>query len=129
MSRVGRRGDGGLTVVEMLVAVTILGIVLLAINALLLNGITQAANSRRLSDAAGLAQRDLETFRDLPYASIPAGTSTKTVTVGTQTYTVTRTVVADDPEPNIKHITVRVTWQLLGAQSYVAETYFADLGK
>lgn len=128
MSNYMRRGEDGFTVVEVLVAVVILGFVLIAVNALLLAGFAQAAVSKRASDAAGVAQQELETLRDLSYANIQA-TPSKTVTVGAYTYTVNRTVTVDDPQPNMKHITVTVTWNLQGARSYVAETVFADFGK
>ncbi len=128
MSDYLRRRDDGFTVVEVLVAIVNLGIVLLAINAVLLTGFTQAAVSKATADAAVVAQQQLETLRDLSYANIQSAPPT-TVTVGAYVYTVNRTVTVNDPLPNIKHITVTVTWNLQGARSYVAETYFSDAGR
>jgi type II secretory pathway pseudopilin PulG len=123
-----RRREEGFTVVEVLVAIVNLGIVLLGINAVLLTGFTQAAVSKSTSDAAAVAQQQLETLRDVSYANIQAAPTT-TVTVGTYAYTVNRTVTVNDPVPNIKHIKVTVTWNLQGTRSYVAETYFSDAGR
>ena len=128
MSDSVRRGENGFTVVEVLVAVVILAFVLTAVNALLVAGVTQAAVSKRATDAAAAAQQELETLRDLSYASILSAPS-KTVTVGTHTYTVNRVVTDNDPQPNMKRITVTVTWNLQGVRSYVAETIYADFGK
>ncbi len=128
MNNYTRREEDGFTVVEVLISMVILGFVLIAVNALLLAGFTQAAVSKRASDAAGVAQQELETLRDLSYANIQAAPS-KTLTVGAYTYTVNRTVIVDDPQPNMKHITITVTWDLQGGRSYVAETVFADFGK
>jgi len=128
MSSYLRRREEGFTVVEVMVAVVNLGIVLLGINAVLLSGFAQAAVSKAASDAAAVAQQQLETLRDVSYANILAAPTT-TVTVGSYTYTVNRTVTVNDPVPNIKHITVTVTWNLQGARSYVAETYFSDAGR
>lgn len=128
MSDSARHGEYGFTVVEVLVAVVILAFVLTAINALLVAGVTQAAVSKRATDAAAVAQQELETLRDLSYASILSAPA-KTVTVGTHTYTVNRVVTDNDPQPNMKHITVTVTWNLQGVRSYVAETIYADFGK
>ena len=127
MSNHVRRGEEGFTLVEVLVATVILVSVLMTVNSLLLNALTQVAVSKRASDAAAVAQRDLENLHGVAYAAVQS--ASRTETLGAHTYTVDRVVTNNDPQPNMKRITVTVSWNLQGPRSYVAETIYVDVNK
>lgn len=117
---------GGFTVLEVMVASMILVFVIASTSGLLLAAMTQGTASRRASDAAALAQRELEVARDLPHTAITSA-GPRAETVGAYTYMVERVVRADDPAPNMSRITVTVSWTMRGPRTYVAETIFTSL--
>ena len=106
-----RRGESGLTVVEVLVAVVLFSVGLGATGSLILVTTGQGSLSKRGSDAAALAEQEMEKAHDQNFASMVAGT----ITVGTDVYTVTRTTTINDPSPNVNRVHVTVTWGGWGA--------------
>jgi Tfp pilus assembly protein PilV len=139
MSRWQRQASGGFTVLEVLIAAFILVFAVASTASLFLAAMTQGTVGKRASDAAALAQRELEAIRDLPFDAVgrtancppppcvPAGTTVNTQTVGAHAYTVERVVTVDDPAPNMTRIRITVTWDIRGPRSYVAETIFTNL--
>ena len=126
MRAVLARGDGGFTILEVLVATFILVFVIQATAALMLAAMTKATVSRRATEAAALAQRELEMCRDMPYDEIMSEPAT-TQTVGSNTYTLERVVTTGDPAPNMKRIQVTVTWSVHGSKTYVVETIYTNV--
>jgi Tfp pilus assembly protein PilV len=118
--------SGGFTILEVLVASMILVFVIASSAGLLLATMTQGTASRRVTDAATLAQQELEIVRDLDYANITSAIP-RQATVGAYAYTVERVVSVNDPVPNTKRITVTVSWTMRGPRTYVAETIFTSL--
>jgi len=110
-----RRGESGLTVVEVLVAVVLFSVGLGATGSLILVTTGQGSLSKRGSDAAALAEQEMEKAHDQNFASMTAGTITTTYTVGSDVYTVTRTTTINDPSPNVNRVHVTVTWGGWGA--------------
>lgn len=96
--------------------------------ALLMATGTQGTVSRRVTEAAGLAQKELEVLRDMRYDDIVSADPT-TLMVGSNTYTLERVVTSNDPAPNLKRIRITVTWVVRGTQTYVAETIFTNLSQ
>lgn len=118
----------GFTLIEVLVAVFILVFGIASTAALLVATTTQGTVSRRATEAAALAQKEIEVLRDVRYPDI-ASAPPATLAVGSNTYTLERVVTADDPAPNMKRIRVTVTWVIRGTQTYVAETIFTNLSE
>ncbi len=126
-TRKGARRDG-FTLLEVLVATFLLVFAVASTAALLMTTMTQGTVSQRATAAAALAQRELEDLRDMRYDDIASAGPT-TLTVGANTYTLTRVVTPNDPAPNMKRIQVTVTWTIRGTRTYVAETIFVNLSQ
>ena len=118
----------GFTLLEVLLATFILVFGVAATAALLLAANTQGTVSRRATEAAALAQRELEVLRDMRYDDI-ASASPTTLVVGRKTYSLERVVTVNDPAPNMKRIRVTLTWVIRGTRTYVAETIFTNLSQ
>lgn len=116
----------GFSVLEVLIASYILVFAIAATAALLIGLMTQTMASRRATEAAALAARELETLRDAQYRAIASAPASMR-TVGANSYTLERIVTVDDPAPNLKHIRVTVSWTLRGARSYAVETVYTSL--
>ncbi len=110
-----RRGERGLTAIEVLVAVVLFSVGLGATGSLILVTTGQGSLSKRGSDAAALAEQEMEKAHDQNFASMTAGTITTTYTVGSDVYTVTRTTTINDPSTNVNRVHVTVTWGGWGA--------------
>lgn len=118
----------GFTLLEVLLATFILIFGVAATAALLLAANTQGTVSRRATEAAVLAQKELEVLRDMRYDDI-ASASPTTLVVGSKTYSLERVVTVNDPAPNMKRIRVTLTWVIRGTRTYVAETIFTNLSQ
>ena len=102
------RRQAGVTIVEALVAVSLLAIGVGAIGSFLSAQIRTASNSYLTSNAYALAEREFEDLRSLDYNSMVSRSSTKVM--GNVTFTVTTTVIPDQPAVNVKTINVSVSW-------------------
>lgn len=106
---VGRRG---FTLIELMVAVLLIGVGLMGLAALSTTVTRANVHSSGLTTASALAQERIEQFRAEPYGSIVSGSDARAVD-GVQ-YTRTWGVSADDPEPGLKTIVVTVAWTSRG---------------
>ena len=119
-----RRGARGVTLIESLFALTLLGLAATAIGNLFVQQIRMQGWNVYRTNAIALASAALEDLRAMDYASIPTGSSstparTATATLGGMTYTVNTYVLADTPANGMKQITVTVSFRdPTGAQSY-----------
>jgi type II secretory pathway pseudopilin PulG len=122
-----RRGsEHGVTVLEVVVAVVLFAVIIAATAGILSLGSTRGAQNRRATEAAILAQRELERLRHTPYDQLPES-ERWTETVGTNMYTLEREMLRDQPEANMTWIRITVSWDSVGPQTYVVETIFTDL--
>jgi type II secretory pathway pseudopilin PulG len=122
-----RRGsEHGVTVLEVLVAVVLFAVIIAATAGILSLGSTRGAQNRRATEAAILAQRELERLRHTPYDQLP-GSDRWTETVGTNMYTLELEMLRDQPEANMTWIRITVSWDSVGPQTYVVETIFTNL--
>ena len=101
----------GFTLVEVLVAVVILSIALLALAGLMVQSTKNSSWGSHLTEAATLAQDRLERFRAVrPQTDIPEGTNSDTITAPSGIrYTRTWTVTTNGAN-TLRTITITVTW-------------------
>ena len=120
----GGRGDGGFALIEMLIALTVLSVGLLAVLGSFTTGYIALNRANTEATATLLADKTMEAYRGKQFTALPAaGTSSVTYSVSTtpaspdgKTYTVQSTVV-DTAATNtsgstaraVKVITVTVT--------------------
>ncbi len=136
-------GDGGFTFAELLVALTLLLISLIAVAGLATTSSLMTANARQRSAMVNAAASYLERVRQLPYASIgtpsgvPTGTLRPSVTVnGAYTITVTPVVTwgrADTTtvDTTLKTVTLSVSSARTGGgppMTYTTAAVFANVG-
>jgi len=109
------RGTRGFTLIEVLVALSLAGIVLASLVPLLVASVHGVDQARRLTTASGLAQGKLEEIRNT--AGVVAGGSDSVDATGRgETYTRTWTVGAG-PTATCKTLTVAVAWNERGSHS------------
>lgn len=102
--------DKGFSLVELLVAVTILAVGLLGIAGLQGNTIRRNVSAMKNTEATALIEDKIEDYRDTPYTSISEGTETETSLGTGGIYTRVSTVQENTPLNNTKTITVQVSW-------------------
>jgi len=103
MSRRRLRAEEGFQLIELLIAMTILAIGIMAIVAGFSSGMVALRNASRASTGAAIADRQMEAFRRIPFASVnanpPPGTPIVTTPVGpdARTYWMSVNVVWNCP--------------------------------
>ncbi len=115
-----RRDDSGFTLMELIVAITIFGVVMLGIAASLATGLALTRGNRNRSVAANLAAQEMDRVRSMDFSDVVASTDTETV--GGTAFTVNREVtwVSKDAtsgpcdgfggSPQVLRVRVSVTW-------------------
>lgn len=115
LGKKGRSGNRGFTLVEILLAMTVLSIGLLGMMALTANVMRQNGFSKNVTTATTLAQDALEQAVFTGYADLPATDQTTSEAFGTianfPEYSRTTFVDVDSPETGMKEILVTVSWQ------------------
>ena len=101
----------GFSLIEVLVALVILSISLLALAGLMVQSTKNSSWGSHLTEAATLAQDILERFRGVrPQTDIPEGTNSDQVTAASGIrYTRTWTVTTNG-DSTLRNITITVTW-------------------
>jgi prepilin-type N-terminal cleavage/methylation domain-containing protein len=107
-----RKQDNGFTLLEVMIALTVLSFALLSLVSMAATVIRGNVFSNKVATATTLAQDEMERIKGLSYNLIPAQAGTEDY--GTITgYPSFRRVVAvtpDSPLPNTKTVTVTVSW-------------------
>jgi Tfp pilus assembly protein PilV len=116
-------GCSGVTILEAIIALSLLAIAVVSAAGLMMVAASQGAANRRAVEAATLAQDELDGVRDLHVATMDS--SVRSVTVGSDTFAIIRTVTAIDRPPDLKRVHVTITWGT--GQHYDAETVFGNL--
>jgi prepilin-type N-terminal cleavage/methylation domain-containing protein len=116
------RETNGFTLIEILVAIVILSISLLAMAGLMATTTRNTSFGGHLTEAATFAQDRLEEFRVTPWASIGNGSDTTQGLSSGITYTRTWTVAVNG---DLKTVTLRVSWSDQAPRSFNVISAFA----
>jgi prepilin-type N-terminal cleavage/methylation domain-containing protein len=119
-----RRSESGFTLIEMLQAVSLSAIGLLALSSLTMGTIHANAKARRITTAATLAQAKMEEIRNRNYGEIVGGSDQITDTG--MPYTRSWEVCVNCPIEGAKQVTLTVHWADQGEQSVTLETIISD---
>jgi prepilin-type N-terminal cleavage/methylation domain-containing protein len=104
-----RSGEDGFTFIEVLQALSLSAIGLLALSSLTMGTISANAKARRITAAATLAQAKMEEIRNLAYTAVADGSDE--VTDSTVHYSRSWTVCTDCPIQGTKEVTMTVRWR------------------
>ena len=99
----------GFTLIEIMIAVAIISIGLLALGGLQVSLIRGNALSQRMTAAISVAAQTIEQIKNTPYATIQSASPTQVVASGLN-LTSQVTVTNNSPLANTKTVTVTVTW-------------------
>ena len=111
------RDNAGLTLIDTIVALGLLLLCTATIGRFLIHQIHSGGTNVSYSTAYALAAEELEDLRALDYKEIVA--RSRSYEEGALVYKIATAVDDDDPEPNMKHITVDITWNDPGASQHV----------
>jgi len=105
-----KTGECGFSLLEMLIAMTILAIGLLGMATLLIAAIRGNAFGIRNTEATALIEDKIEEFKNTPYEDISPGTETESDLGLGGIFTRKTTVEDNTPGADMKTITVEVSW-------------------
>lgn len=122
--RLAPRGEDGFTLVELLVAISIFGVVLVALTGVLISSVRSVGDQRLRTAATRVATDHLETLRTLPFDLLaPTGPMITTTpdgrrfTIDTEVRTIDALTGAAAPDGRVKEITTVVGWTASGGAS------------
>ena len=113
----------GFSLIELLIAVTVLAIGLLAIAGLQATAIRGNFHANTISQATSFAEQGIEAIRNMDYANIVAIEPEVD-----RLYTRVTLIEVVTSLPDLKRITVTVTWDANGAHQVVLRTIVANGG-
>jgi len=110
-------GQKGFTLLEVIISISILTVGLLAVGSMQLSAITGNDRAGKLTQGTAIAEEKMEELLSLPY-TLASTHASLADTAGVPRaepnpppdYTVSWTVQNNAPAPNVKTITVTVTW-------------------
>ncbi|MDP9020371.1 MAG: prepilin-type N-terminal cleavage/methylation domain-containing protein [Actinomycetota bacterium] len=126
----GVAGDAGFTLVELLVAVFLFGVVMVALTGTFIAAVRSVGDQRLRTSATRVATDRLETLRSMPFDQLDAQAGqTTTTTPDGRAFTVDTTVTAIDAATGapavggaVKQIAVTVSWTSRGTTRNVSYT-------
>ena len=126
-------GEAGLSLLELIVAMSVFALVVLAISASIDSGLTLTRNNRQRSVAANLASQEMDTVRSAPFTTLTARTVTQVV--DGSSYTTVRELTwvpksatngpcdGSNSSPALLRVRVTVTWpNMRGVKPVVTDT-------
>ncbi|MEJ2200711.1 MAG: prepilin-type N-terminal cleavage/methylation domain-containing protein [Desulfuromonadaceae bacterium] len=119
----------GFSLIELLVAVTILAIGLLAVAGLQATAIQGNTHGNTISQATTLAEDQLETIRNMAYDDIVFASNPYVENnVGGSIFTRETLIEVDTPMIDLKRVTVTVKWNTKRSHQVVLRTIVANGG-
>jgi Tfp pilus assembly protein PilV len=116
----GRTKAEGFSLIEVMFALTFLAIGILAVASMIPAGTRGVSQARTITSGLMAAQLKLEQLKGTPYATLPAGTASDTVSVYQRTWTVTDSI----PTAGCKRVVVTSAWtDIQGPQSTTLTLY------
>jgi prepilin-type N-terminal cleavage/methylation domain-containing protein len=126
MTRKTRRSQRGVSLLEILVAITLFALTSSGLAAFLVQSLRRTAGNRASTGAVIAAQHEVEDLRSLDYPAIVSRSYATTIT-GTA-YGVGTVVQNDSPASGMKQVTVTVSYtEPLGPESYVLRTILTQI--
>jgi Tfp pilus assembly protein PilV len=126
MTRKSRRSQRGISLLEILVAITLFALTSSGLAAFLVQSLRRTAGNRASTGAVIAAQHEVEDLRSLDYPAIASRSYATTIT-GTS-YGVGTVVQNDTPASGMKQVTVTVSYtEPLGPESYVLRTILTQI--
>jgi len=114
------KGSEGFSLIEVMIALTFLGIGLLAVAQLIPLGMAGITEARVRTIAVQAAQQRMDELKSPSYSSLTAGDYTETV----GQYTIDWTITENSPVPGSKRVDMIATWpHLSGTRSATLTTY------
>ncbi|MFZ5764529.1 MAG: type IV pilus modification PilV family protein [Thermodesulfobacteriota bacterium] len=138
MQSVGKNSERGFTLLEVLIAVAIFTIGILAVNAMQISAIGGNATANRVTESTNWASDRIETLLALSYShadldddngdgaagfGATGANADGTAVSPDGAYTISWNVAEDDPFPDIKTVNVVVERQVAGLARTVTMTY------
>jgi prepilin-type N-terminal cleavage/methylation domain-containing protein len=119
--------EKGFTLLEAMIALSILSVGLISLAGLFAYSINGTADGGRMTEASSLAQQKLDQFKATPFPNITGGSETNIGATGSPPGPYTRSwYTSRDADPklaaDLKIITVRVTWQTRGFNNNLKHT-------
>ena len=114
----------GFTLVEMMIALVLFGVGMMALAQVLPNGLSVRDKARRMSVATSMAQEEVERLRNLPFnhADLGGGNHSDPDNPVDNAFQRTWVVQNDTPVPDMKRIAVTVTFPTDSADSQAVMT-------
>jgi type IV pilus assembly protein PilV len=122
--------EKGFTLIETLMAIAVIAIGLLSLAALQTTAMSGTTRANKHSLAVSLAEDQIETYRNMPYDSIPASPPSESGSALSPwgIFTRTTSVQNDTPVSGSKTITVSVSWQEKVLRSVDFQTIISQTG-
>jgi prepilin-type N-terminal cleavage/methylation domain-containing protein len=126
MTRKNRQSQRGISLLEILVAITLFAITSSGLAAFLVQTLRRTAGNRASTGAVIAAQHEVEDLRSLDYPAIVSRSYSTTITG--KPYGVGTVVQNDTPASGMKQVTVTVSYtEPLGSESYVLRTILTQI--
>jgi prepilin-type N-terminal cleavage/methylation domain-containing protein len=118
--RVQERMSGGFSLIEVMVAMTFLGIGLLAVAQMIPSGMAGITQARVRTNAVQAAQQRIDALRAEEFADVMAGAFSDS----TGDYILNWTITVDDPVPGMKRVDMTASWEnITGPKTVNLKTY------
>jgi len=101
--------ENGFTLIEVLVAITIFAVGLLAVAAMQNSAVLMNSSAGKLTNLSALGMDQIEKLSSLPYSDPSLNPAGNPYTSISGDYTISYTVTPNNPVPNTMNITVTIT--------------------